>query len=219
MINPELIIFDFDGTLVDSEDINNKANSSVLLEYGYEKFTPEYCAHRFIGCSIKDIIDILKSLKIDNYKELLDLMHKRSLDIAGKELKLIENVEYILHRIDKPMCVASNGEREIVAEYTKITGLNKFFPSEHIFTRECVEHPKPAPDLYLYAADKMGKYDPKKCFVIEDSVAGVTAASKAGMRVVGFTGGKHHNDNTIRPLLEAGAFATISDISDIFKYI
>lgn len=87
-------------------------------------------------------------------------------------------------------CVASSSSRERVIKSLNITKQKVFFKDEYIFTSEQVKNGKPAPDLFLFAADQMG-YHPKDCLVIEDSIAGIQAAKAANMQVIGFLGASH----------------------------
>lgn len=220
----KLVIFDCDGTLVDSEYANNKATSEVLQSLGHEKFTVEHCIEYFAGCSVDDIIDTLKDLKISNSDEVLQAMHDRGIALA-KELGLqpIENATQLLKKIDIPKCIASNGERAMVLSSLDITGLSDYFPQDRIFTRERVSLPKPAPDIYLYAAKIMGEYDSSNCLVIEDSVVGVRAAQAAGMNVIGLVHadgvGPSVIQNLKEQLISAGAFITIKDLLEVLQYL
>lgn len=215
----ELVLFDCDGTLVDSEYVNNRSISKMMIDLGHNKFTTEYCIDYFAGCSIHDVISTLKKLNVKNPEKSLEEMHIYSTQIAKDELKAIDNVRETLEKITIPKCVASNGERRIVLDFLHITKLMDFFGPEAIFTRELVKNPKPAPDLYLHAAEKITGTHSSKCLVIEDSVVGVTAGKKAGMNVIGFIGANHHHEKSKDQLLAAGAFTTVKDFSEILKYI
>ncbi|MCH9753487.1 MAG: HAD-IA family hydrolase [Alphaproteobacteria bacterium] len=215
----ELVIFDCDGTLVDSEYVNNRSISKMLTDLGHTKFTTKYCIDYFAGCSIHDVINTLKRLKVENPEKKLEEMHVYSMQIAKDELKAIDNVRKTLEQITIPKCVASNGENRIVLDFLNITKLIGFFASNAIFTREMVARPKPEGDLYLHAAKQMNNVDPSKCLVIEDSIVGVMAGKKAGMNVIGFIGANHHHEKSENQLLTAGAFTTVKDFSEILKYI
>jgi HAD superfamily hydrolase (TIGR01509 family) len=217
--NIELVIFDCDGTLVDSEYVNNKSISDMLTSLGHPKFTLKYCIDYFAGCSVHDVIHTLNMLKISDPDKALKNMHQHAMRIAREELMAINGVLDTISQIKLPKCVASNGERHIVCEYIDITKLNKFFTRDQIFTRELVVKPKPEPDLYLYAANAMGNFLPERCLVIEDSVVGVTAGKAAGMHVVGFTGANHHHERSESLLMDAGAFVAVRKFQDILKYI
>jgi HAD superfamily hydrolase (TIGR01509 family) len=215
----KLIIFDCDGTLIDSEYINNKATSEILIELGHTKFTVEYCLSLFAGCSSHDIIKALKEDNIQNPEETLNTMNIRALKLAKTNLKPIKHAIETVTQIKIPKAVASNGEKMNVIEFLKMTGLIKYFPEEQIFTTELVAKPKPAPDLHLYTAKKMGNVDPKNCLVIEDSIRGIIAAKNAGMNVLAFTGGNHHHNKSKKELHKAGASAVIETLPEILGYL
>lgn len=218
-LNIDLVIFDCDGTLVDSEHVNNKSISEMLINLGHEKFTVSYCVDYFAGCSVHDVINTLKRLDIKNPEEELQKMHDYAIKLAKNELVAIQHVRETLENIYLPKCVASNGEKHIVTDFLAITGLIDFFGHSKIFTRELVTNPKPYPDLYLHAAKTMGNVPPERCLVVEDSVVGVTAGKRAGMNVVGFIGANHHHEKSENQLLTAGAFVAVKDFRDILKYL
>jgi HAD superfamily hydrolase (TIGR01509 family) len=214
----DLVIFDCDGTLVDSEYVNNKSISRMLVGLGHNKFTIEYCVDYFAGCSIHDVVDALNRLKVESPEKELEKMHLYAMDLAQKELAAIKNVPETLEKIRIPKCVASNGEHGIVREFLNITKLMQFFTEDSVFTRELVKNPKPAPDLYLHTAKQMGNIPPERCLVIEDSVVGVTAGKSAGMNVIGFVGANHHHEQSEHQLLKAGAFTIMKDFSEMLNY-
>lgn len=215
----KLIIFDCDGTLIDSEYINNKATSDVLIELGHKEFTIDYCIRFFAGCSMHDVLDTLKKLRIPNPEITLDAMQTRAIAMAKNNLAPISNAIETVKKITLPKAVASNGERKMVITSLSITGLSKYFDNNSIFTCELVKKAKPAPDIYLYAAEKMGGIEPKHCLVIEDSVRGIIAGKAAGMNVLGFTGGNHHNDESKQALKDAGAMQIIENLAEILHYL
>jgi HAD superfamily hydrolase (TIGR01509 family) len=130
----------------------------------------------------------------------------------------MNNALHALENIIAPKCIVSNGDRKTVLHFLELTHLNKFFSSDMIFTREQVEKPKPSPDLYLFAAEKMKTF-PKDCLVVEDSVIGITAAKRAGMTVIGFTGANSFHKHMEKQILNAGADHIISNLLEVLKYI
>ncbi|MEQ9115337.1 MAG: HAD family phosphatase [Rickettsiales bacterium] len=209
-----LIIFDFDGTLADSEEINNKAISEVLLSLGHKDYTLGYCMEYFVGCSVHDLIKTLKSLNEKNVEHILDLMKNKAIKLAKRYLKTTPGAIKALSKISLPMSIASNGERDTVLTYSNLLGITKYIDEKYIYTREMVINPKPSPDIYALAAKKTGDFLPENCLAIEDSVIGVSAAKKAGMNVLGFS--KQRNN---LPLKNAGAFSCISDLKEIFNFL
>lgn len=219
MMDIKLVMFDCDGTLIDSEYINNKATSDVLKDLGHHKFTVPYCMEYFAGCSINDVRKALEDLKIIDIEGALSRMQNITIELAKTSLAPIKNSLELLSNIKLPKCVVSNGERHLVLHSLKVTKLIEHFSETRIFTRDLVARPKPAPDLYLYAAKECGNVLPQNCLVIEDSIKGITAGKAAGMHVLGFVGGNHHNSETKEVLRGSGAFAIINDLSEVMKFL
>ncbi|HXH55392.1 MAG TPA: HAD family hydrolase [Gammaproteobacteria bacterium] len=187
----KLIIFDCDGVLVDSELIAHKVGLKALNKLGCQ-MTLEESIRRFTGLNNKSESQILyNEFGLTLSKEFyIDRQHA-TLEAFESELKPL--MELILNFLEKKAisrCVASSSPRERVLRSLVITEQNHFFEDSHIFTSSQVEKGKPAPDLFLFAAEKMGIL-PENCLVIEDSVAGIQAARSAQMSVIGFLGGNH----------------------------
>ena len=216
----DLIIFDCDGTLVDSEYLCNKVISDILAEIGMPQFDVAYTLEHFAGLSApvafeRVAVESGKTLPAD----VVQIYERRVNESMAEELRFIDGVPETLARFHGTydMCVGSNGERSSVLLSLQHAGLERFFSHENVFTKEMVENPKPAPDLYLLAARKMGT-DPACTLVVEDSVAGVKAGKAAGMRTVGLTATYHDKEGHGAALLRAGAdhvadrFARIADL-------
>jgi HAD superfamily hydrolase (TIGR01509 family) len=212
------ILFDCDGTLVDSELINAQGMADILTRFGHKQYTTEFCLKHFIGCSSIEIINTLNDLQIPDPVNVLHLMHEHSLSLAISALKPVTNAIETLKKITFPKCVVSNGDRRTILHFLELTKLSQFFPREYVFTREQVEKPKPSPDLYLLAADKM-KTLPQDCLVIEDSVIGITAAKKAGMTVLGFTGANSFHKHMTKNIVDAGADHIINNLLQILAHL
>ena len=182
-MTPECIIFDCDGTLVDSEGITNQVIAEMAGELGIQ-MTGEEASSEFGG---KTLDGVLYKMKEMSGKEIPDDWLPRLVQMVKdsweSKLKPIKGVKEILERIKIPVCVASNGEPTHVRHSLRLTKLYDFF-GEKIFTASEVKAPKPSPELFLYAAEKMG-FEPKECVIIEDSVTGVRAAVNANIRVYG----------------------------------
>lgn len=211
MSNPQydLIIFDCDGTLVDTEYLNNKVSADLLNEFGLTDYTPEKCMADFAGKSwdiIKEILDERHKIEIpqsfiDSYVERVQIeMHEVDTTIKGaKDFVSVCNDNY-------KIAVGSNGERSNVLQGLKLQGFMDYFSDETIFTKIQVANPKPAPDLFFYAAKQMGA-EPSRCLVIEDSFSGAKAGVAAGMDVFGFTGASHDKKRSESHLKEVGVTA------------
>jgi HAD superfamily hydrolase (TIGR01509 family) len=182
----ELVIFDCDGVLVDSETITNVLMIEMLEPHGVF-FTREEYVQRYVGITLEDCISqICEEFKIT----LPDSFIKDYLRVALIRLQLyveeIDGIQDLLRRIPMPFCVASNSPESKVRLMLETTHLLKHFDGK-IFSASQVSNPKPAPDVYLLAAAKNG-VDPKDCLVIEDTPTGVRAGKAAGMTVYGFAG-------------------------------
>ena len=181
--SPKCIIFDCDGTLVDSEEVTNEIIAEMAGELGV-KMTGEEATATFGGKTLDSVLYKMREL---SGKEIPDdwlprLIQKVS-EVWKTELNPVNGVRELLENLNIPICVASNGEPIHVNQSLEMTGLRGFF-DENIFCASDVGVPKPAPDLFLYAAKKMG-FKPEQCIVIEDSISGVMAANRAIIKVYG----------------------------------
>ena len=204
-----LLIFDCDGVLVDSEILSNRAGVELLAELGLEISLEDHI-DRFVGRSAADVEKELTALLgrplPENYSQL---KIQRTAELFERELQAITGIHEALENLPGPRCVASGSHLTRIQQSLRLTGLTPYF--EHIFSIDQVKRGKPAPDLFLLAAETLG-YAPSDCLVIEDSMTGVQAAKSAGMRVLGFTGGSHCNDTHAQALLDAGAAQVFEDM-------
>jgi HAD superfamily hydrolase (TIGR01509 family) len=188
----DLLIFDCDGTLIDTERIYNLAWVDVLARYGLD-WTTDDCARRLMGLPLTDCYAIIAATLgrplPDNFQDEVFAATDHWFEREG--LHVIDGVREALAALPQRKCVASSGEDAHVRANLRQTGLLEHFGAERVFTVGMVPRGKPAPDIFLYAASVM-RTDPANCVVIEDSVPGVTGARAAGMRVLGF-GGNHHD--------------------------
>jgi HAD superfamily hydrolase (TIGR01509 family) len=203
-----LIIFDCDGVLVDSEVITSRVFAAMLDELGIQ-VTVDEIFENFVGKSTVQCLEIIAGLlggppPVD----FIEQYHKRTSVALRSELKAVEGVEIALDSLDVPYCVASNGTHEKMRTTLGITGLLPRFEGK-IFAVTDVAQGKPAPDIFLYAAGKMGA-SPTSCAVIEDTPTGVIAAVAAGMRVYGYCA---HTPS--RMLIAAGAHVTFGRMADL----
>ena len=180
---PKCIIFDCDGTLVDSEYLTNSVISQMAEELGV-KITAEEATAAFGGKTLDAVIYGMKEMSGKEIPpEWLSKLVKKVSDSYKKDLIPMEGIKTVLENLTIQVCVASNGLPKHVEGSLTITNLIDYF-GNNIFTASDVGIPKPAPDLFLYAAEKM-KFRPDECVVIEDSIAGVTAAVNANIKVYG----------------------------------
>ncbi len=216
----DTIIFDCDGTLVDSEKLNNKACTDSLVKHGVTAYSYEYVLNNFGGMTMNDIRALvlkeqgveLPDAFITDFIELAHAYKKTGLDAIDGALAAIDALGKT-HKI----CVASNGERSLVFESLHVTNMFDRFGEDRIFTRIQVPRGKPAPDLFLFAAEKLGS-NADKCIVIEDSPSGVMAGVAAQMHVIGFTGA-HHDGSGAAKLTASGADVICHTWPEILHYI
>jgi HAD superfamily hydrolase (TIGR01509 family) len=183
----ELVIFDCDGVLIDSERLAVKVDMQMLHELGWPLSEAEVI-ERFVGRSDRDTkaaIEAHLGRKLPaGFKQRYEPLYEQAF---AAELAPIEGVVEALDRIALPSCIASSGTHEYLRFTLGLTGLYERFAGR-IFSSDDVVRGKPAPDLFLHAAERMAT-KPGACVVVEDSRAGVEAARAAGMRALAFAGG------------------------------
>ena len=181
-----MVIFDCDGVLVDSERLTHQVVVDMLAERGVA-LPFEEAVDRFIGMSMANGLVQLKALLGGTLPDdFLPEMGRRTRAAFRAGLTTVPGVEAVLDALDgqRPYCVASNGNRKKVDFTLGHTGLAPRFAGR-IFTADDVQHPKPAPDLFLLAARSLGAL-PSRTTVVEDTPTGITAAKAAGMRAIGY---------------------------------
>lgn len=206
----DLVIFDCDGVLVDSEPLANKVYVQMLAEYGYNVNYDEYL-RKFSGAAIVTrLASTSKQLNWTPPSDFYSVFNSRLSVLAKTELKPVEGIHELLESLSVPVCIASNGSPEEIKLRLKIAKLTEYF-GDSIFSALDVPNPKPAPDVYLAAA-RAFNIPPSRCIVIEDSVPGVTAAVRAGIKVYG-----HAACTDADTLKEAGAipFANMMELKAI----
>jgi len=182
----QLVIFDCDGVLVDSERITNRVFADMLGELGLA-FTLEDMFERFIGRSMAQCLDEIAVLlgrpPPTDFTATYRARTKRALET---QLRPVPGIEDALAQITIPWCVASNGAHDKMRLTLGLTGLLPHFEGK-LFSVTEVARPKPAPDVFLHAASRSG-VAPGDCVVVEDTPTGVEAAVAAGMVVLGYAG-------------------------------
>jgi HAD superfamily hydrolase (TIGR01509 family) len=210
MDNPvELIIFDCDGVLVDSEPLAMRVLMSALAEQGIV-ISAEDAYRDFLGRSMTTIAASVEAL----YGHPLSpgahqTMRSDLYALYRTELHANPGLPWALQQLRTPFCVASSSIPERIRLSLELTGLLPYFEN-HIYSATMVENGKPAPDLFLHAASAMHT-EPDRCLVIEDSPAGIAAAHNAGMRVFGYAGGTHIVPGKLREAIEAARPELIFD--------
>ncbi|RWM02256.1 MAG: HAD family phosphatase [Mesorhizobium sp.] len=209
MPQPDLVIFDCDGVLVDSEIIAARVEAELLTSAGFE-ISAEEISETYAGLTFKDIMLRLEEKShipfqaslIDRAEELVDRKLR-------SDVRIIDGAREAVAAVTAPRAVCSNSRTERVEFMLEKVRLLPFFAGR-IFSGLDIpsKKTKPAPDVFLYAAEKLGA-NPKNTFVIEDSVHGIAGARAAGMRVIGFTGAGHSYPGHADALTEAGAETVI----------
>jgi HAD superfamily hydrolase (TIGR01509 family) len=208
---PQLVIFDCDGVLVDSEILSIREATVALRQEGLAIDEADV-RDRFLGASLQTLMTQAEA----------DLGRKLSGDFPGRltsatlaaferDMKPIAGVAEAVHAIDAMVCVASSGTLERIRRSLDIAGLRELF-EPNIYSATMVARGKPHPDLFLHAA-RSARIAPEQCLVVEDSLVGVSAARQAGMPVFGFIGGAHHaGTNQAELLAEIGAETVFDDM-------
>ena len=207
----DLVIFDCDGVLVDSEPLACRVLAAALVAAGFAT-TAEDCRDRFAGHALSSVVAAVeaewgRSLPDDFLTEL----RRRDAEVFERELEAIPGVRRSVEGLGHRACVASSGGMLKIRHSLTVTGLIDLF-EPHLFSAEQVDRGKPAPDLFLHAAAAMGA-DPARTLVIEDSPSGVAAGVAAGMTVLGFLGGSHVTPGWSARLTAAGAHACIRQMA------
>ncbi|WP_314412612.1 HAD family hydrolase [Streptomyces kroppenstedtii] len=185
----DLVIFDNDGVLVDSEPLSNTLLAAYLTELGHPT-SYEDSLRDYMGAAMHRVHDLVAERTGERLPEDFDdVFHRRVFAAFERELEPVPGVVEVLEKLAAdgiPYCVASSGSHERIRVGHRKTGLDRWFDDGRVFSSQDVGRGKPAPDLFLYAAERMG-VPPEKCLVVEDSPLGVRAARAAGMDVYGFT--------------------------------
>lgn len=212
-----MIIFDCDGVLVDSEILSCGTDAAMMTEAGYP-ITTETLISRFIGRPKPDIWAAVAEERGEPWPDgLFERANALLMERISTELEPVDGVAAALAGIVGTWAVASSSSRRKLDLSLKRCGLFDHF-APHIFSTEQVARGKPAPDVFLFAAAQCGAA-PEHCVVIEDSVAGVTAARAAGMAVIGFTGGRHSFPGHADGLTKAGAVSVVTHMRDLPDHI
>ncbi|WP_371156031.1 HAD family hydrolase [Jannaschia sp. 2305UL9-9] len=184
----DLVIFDCDGVLIDSEGLSGQVLAAALAEIGVYIDHDEFCT-RMVGRSFPTVAAEIRETRGVKLPPTFEADYRAQLLARfEQELQVTDGIEAALDALDLPKCVATSSSPPRVRRSLELTGLAPRFP--HVFTASEVSRGKPAPDLFLHAAAVMAT-PPARCLVIEDSLPGIEAAKAAGMPVLRYTGGAH----------------------------
>lgn len=215
MIRPGLIIFDCDGVLIDSEVLSCRCLSETLAAYGID-LGVDQALDLFLGRSVTAVLQHYQALGRAIPGQFAAELKAAVRAAFVSSLGPIEGVKSVLEGLRVPHCVASSSDVDRVSFSLALTGLDQHFDTR-LYTSQLVPRGKPAPDLFLYAAERM-QVDPHRALVIEDSVSGVKAGKAAGMTVWGFVGGSHYQSRDGNAILrEAGADRVFGRMADFWR--
>lgn len=214
----DLVLFDLDGVLVDSEPISCRVTAGALAESGIPVPAAEI-QERFLGISTAAMLHQIEDERgIRLPVAFPQTLRARILSAFERDLRPVAGAAAMLDALAVARCVASSSHPDRIRRTLELTGLLQRL-APHLFSATRVGPGKPAPDLFLLAAREMGA-KPGRCLVIEDSEAGVSAGRAAGMTVFGFTGGSHLSADVHAPKLEAaGADQVFDDLSQLTSLI
>jgi HAD superfamily hydrolase (TIGR01509 family) len=208
-----LVIFDCDGVLIDSEAICARVQADCLSRLGYP-ITYDEMIRRFTGVADREMYTTIeREFGRPLPPDYDDLASREITKRFTQELRAIPGVHAALATIELPVCVASSATADKLRLGLSAVGLYERF-APNVFSVDEVDRGKPAPDLFLHAARRM-RVAPERCLVIEDSVAGVTAAVAAGMRVAGFHGAIHCGAGHPGALAAAGAGRVFGEMAEL----
>lgn len=176
------VIFDCDGTLVDSETITNDVLVEFAVEFGLV-LDPAETLSRFAGREMAKIVaDLGTRLGRKLPDDFTDRFRARQAVALEERLLPIDGADELLRSVGVPVSLASNAPRAKIEINLRVTGLHRYFPADRVFSAYDINVWKPQPDLFLHVAQRTG-FEPQHCAVVEDSPAGVEAALRAGMQV------------------------------------
>jgi len=214
--NIELVIFDCDGVLIDSEILSKRVLLNMLEELGV-KLPADYFYNHFLGYNFEHVTaKVFSDFSVVLTNDFRQRYRQALIKVFATELQTTHEIESILSQLSVNSCVATSSSPEKVKNALKYTKLAPFF-SGRVFTSSEVEHGKPAPDLFLHAAKTLG-VKPENCLVIEDSPTGISAAISANMPVIRYTGASHMQDVSAESKLFDGV-KTISHWNQLFTLV
>ncbi len=209
----QLVIFDCDGVLIDSETIACRVDAECFAEIDFP-VTFDDVRERYVDTTWRTMFaDVERRYGRALPENFIEVIRARTAAAFEAELKAVAGVEAVIDSVRVAKCIASSSGPDRLLHSLTLTGLwDRFAP--HIFSAMQVAKGKPAPDLFLFAAAQMD-VAPEGCVVVEDSLAGVQAARAAGMRVIGFCGGGHCTPGHADKLKMAGAESVVASMIDL----
>lgn len=190
MNNIELVIFDCDGVLIDSEVLSLQVWIEMLAARGIQ-IDSAYFARHFLGRSMEHVkAKVLDDFGLEITHQLAEEFADRLQKIFAEKLTVTPHIEALLQSLTVPYVLATSSSPARTRMALSVSGLDRYFTEQQIFTASMVEHGKPAPDLFLHAASNY-QTSSSSCLVLEDSAPGLAAAKAAGMQFRHYIGGSH----------------------------
>lgn len=205
------IIFDCDGVLVDTEIVAAKIMAAKLTEMGNDISLEQYI-NECSGKTFRQIFQrFMPSSNLQNaaISELIETVERQ----VAESVTPINGVRKAINQIDLPKAVVSNSNKPQIEHALHVVGITELF-QDRVFSASMVEKPKPSPLVYQLAAQTLG-ITPDECLVIEDSISGVTAATTAGMKTIGFVGASHIQNGHSQKLMTLGAIDTFNSMQNL----
>ena len=204
------IIFDFDGVIVDSEVLASKAFVKYFSKF--DRSIKEEQFYKYAGKKTVEVIDLLSAkYKIQNKETFTNEIFDIVAEVYSRDLKLVDGAKDYISKSNRDHFIGSNSNKDRIMDGLKLVDLDKIFLSDHVYSFDMVERPKPDPDIYLKVLND-NSLNIQETIIIEDSGVGVKAASSAGVRVFGLTAGKHwHSNRDKNELFDNGALNVFSD--------
>lgn len=204
----DLVIFDCDGVLIDSEPVASSALCRALNAAGAPASEAEV-RRRFTGYSDSDALIICREeFAIADPEAMFEAMAGELYGAFARSLKLMPGIAEVVAAVDRRKCVASNSTLERLRHSLGLFDLWQAF-APHVYSAEMVARPKPAPDLFFLCAERLG-VDPARCLVIDDSPHGIEGAVAAGMQAIGFVDPADPREGRHAVLSKAGAMMTVT---------
>lgn len=214
----DLVVFDCDGVLVDSEKLVVEVEAELLTRAGFP-LTADEVIERFVGLSYPSM---MATLARENGRPVPESVSREVQQAAlarlARDLEPVPGMDAMLADLEVKRCVASSSDLDRITMSLDVAGLDRHFDPSSIFSAQMVDRPKPAPDLFELAAARMG-VSPDRCVVVEDSPHGVEGAVAAGMVVVGLVAGGHAGPRLASRLEAAGAVAVLTTADELATWL
>lgn len=215
----KLIIWDFDGVIADTDSVWMKMfYQKVVNEKNYQGSFKEFY-YMCGGMSVFTIKNTFAKIGIELDMEFFGQIRDVFTDMMNKNFPLVKNADKVIKGITKAQCLATGTPASRIAWKVGLSNLSDVFTDKNSFSSDFVEKGKPAPDIFLYAAEKMG-FTPEECVVVEDSFVGLEAAINANMMPIAFVGCEmNNNPERIEKIKELGVKHIFASFDDLGKFI